>query len=139
MFDSSFDRTLSYRHALAHDCWGNRRALRCGVRNHVWFLDAASFDEPPVIEQPEDPTTGRLSRLDDFAAAACFTPIELATLHALVVERLTLAEIARRDGCSRQAVLARLIGNSRRQGGIVRKARALRARVGLLPRRPLNE
>lgn len=139
MFDSPFERTLTYRRAVAHDCWGNRRALRCGVRNHVWFIDATSFDELPVIEQPEDPTPGRLSMLDDFAAAGCFTPIELATLHALAVERLTLTEIARRDGCSRQAVLARLIGNSRRQGGIVRKARALRDRIGLLSRRPLNE
>lgn len=128
MFDSSFDRTLSCRLASAHDCWGKRRLLRCGVRNHVWFLDAAGLDEQPDLNTPADPTPARLSMLREFGMATCFTPTELATLHALVVERLTFVEIAQRDGCSRQAVLARLVGNSRHQGGIVRKARALRER-----------
>jgi hypothetical protein len=56
--------------------------------------------------------------------------VEIRTLHALVVLRLTIAEIAIRDGCSRQAVLARLNGNSRGQGGIIKKAYAFHGAVG---------
>lgn len=124
MFDSSAERYLVYRLAAAHDCWGHRRAVRHGVRNGIWFLDPTGLDEP-AAEPAYAPTCNREERLAEFVASGRFTCTELATLRALVVERLTIDEIAQRDGCSRQAVLARLVGNSRGQGGILKKAQAL--------------
>ena len=132
MFDSPAERTLTYRLASAHDCWGHRRPLRWGMRHGVWFLDATGLDEQAPDDIPVS-TFSREHRLAEFASSGRFTGIELATLHALIVDRLTINEIARRDGCSRQAVVARLIGNSKGQGGILRKGRSL------LPSGPLNE
>lgn len=132
MFDSPAERTLTYRLASTHDCWGHRRSLRWGTRHGIWFLDATGLDEPPPDEAPVS-TSSREQGLATLASSGRFTAIEVATLHALIVDHLTINEIASRDGCSRQAVLARLVGNSRGQGGILRKARAL------LPSDPLNE
>lgn len=129
MFDAPFDRTLTFRLSAAADCWGRRRMLRRGIRNGVWFIDGAGLDEP----QPDDPADtahaddDRRGALQRLIASGAFTHVETATLHALVIERLTIAEIAARDRCSRQAVMARLVGNSRGQGGILRKARTLMA------------
>lgn len=125
MFDSAVDRTLTYRLSSAYDCWGHRRWLRRGTQNGIWFLDASSIDEPPVEAQPVDSGAARVRGLAEFRSSGRFTAIELATLHALIVERLSIGEIAERHGCSRQAVLARLVGNSRGQGGILKKAQAL--------------
>ena len=132
MFDSPAERTLTYRLASAHDCWGHRRPLRWGTRHGIWFLDATGLDEQPPDDVPAS-TSSRELRLAEFTASGRFTTIELTTLRALIVDRLTINEIARRDGCSRQAVVARLVGNSKGQGGILRKARSL------LPSVPLNE
>jgi predicted DNA-binding protein (UPF0251 family) len=128
MFDSSFDRTLSYRLASAYDCWGNRRALRCGKTHGIWFVSPIGFDEQPSPIPVVDPTPARAQTLARFTASGRFTVVELETLRALMVERLTVDDIARRDGCSRQAVLARVVGNSRGQGGLLKKARALQQR-----------
>jgi hypothetical protein len=129
MFDSPADRTLTYRLSAAYDCWGQRRALRHGVRNGIWFLDPTGLDEPPATDA-EAQVCDREQKLADFHSSGRFTPTELATLRALIVERLTIEEIACRDGCSRQAVVARLVGNSRGQGGILKKAgRFVRART----------
>ena len=132
MLDSPAERTLTYRLASAHDCWGHRRTLRWGTRNGIWFLDATGLDEPPS-DDTSVPTDSREQRLAELASSGRFTAIELSTLTALIVDRLTIGEIAGRDGCSRQAVVARLVGNSRNQGGILKKARSL------LPSRPLSE
>lgn len=129
MSDPSFERTLSYRLSSAYDCWGNRRAVRRGARNGVWYLDPTGVDECPAREAPIDRGAERTRQLADLEASGCFTPVERTTLRALVVEGLTIAEIAARDGCTRQAVLARLLGNSRHQGGILKKARALARRT----------
>lgn len=125
MFDPAFDRTLSYRLSAAYDCWGNRRSLRRGVRNGIWFLDSRGLDEPVADETPADVAWCRKHKLAALRSSGRFTAVELATLDALIVERLTIAEIADHHGCSRQAILARLVGNSRGQGGILKKARAL--------------
>ena len=125
MFDSAFDRTLTYRLSSAYDCWGNRRTLRRGTHNGIWFIDASGIDEPTVEAPRIDPDAARARGLTELQASGRFTAIELATLHALIVERLCISEIAERHGCSRQAVLARLVGNSRGQGGLLKKARAL--------------
>ena len=132
MFDPAFDRTLSYRLSSAYGCWGHRRSLRRGTRNGIWFLDATTIDEPLNPESRVDSTAPRQDQLAELRSSEHFTPIELATLEALVVERMTIAEIAQRDGCSRQAVLARIVGNSRGQGGILKKVRALRVAAPLL-------
>jgi hypothetical protein len=124
MFDSPAERSLVYRLAVAYDCWGQRRAVRHGSRNGIWFLDPTGLDEP-ASKSDAAPSCNREERLAEFVASGRFTRTELATLRALVVERLTIDEIAQRDGCSRQAVLARLVGNSRGQGGILKKAQAL--------------
>lgn len=132
MFDAAFDRTLSYRLSSAYDYWGHRRSLRRGTRNGIWFLDATAIDEPLNPEPQADPLESMQDQLAELRSSVHFTPIELATLDALVVERMTIAEIAQRDGCSRQAVLARIVGNSRGQGGILKKIRALRVAAPLL-------
>lgn len=132
MFDSPAERILTYRLASVHDCWGHRRSLRSGTRGGVWFLDATGLDEQGPEPLPVDDDT-RPQQLAAMVASGRFTPTELATLRALVIERLTIEEVAQRDGCSRQAVLARLTGNSRGQGGILKKARSL------LPHAPLGE
>ncbi|MFA5910307.1 MAG: hypothetical protein WC815_16115 [Vicinamibacterales bacterium] len=125
MFDSAFDRTLSYRLSAAYDCWGNRRSLRRGTRNGIWFIDASAIDQPATEAQPVDPDPARERGLRELQSSGRFTTLELATLHSLIIERATIAEIAERHGCSRQAVIARLVGNSRGQGGILKKAQAL--------------
>jgi hypothetical protein len=126
MSDPAFERTLSYRLSAAYDCWGHRRTLRRGTHNGIWFLDTTEIAEPPIRHHDNDSNTARAQRLLEFHASGQFSATELATLHALVVERLTIAEIAARDGCTRQAVMARLVGNSRGQGGILKKARTFR-------------
>lgn len=134
MFDSALDRTLSYRLASAFDCWGHRRRLRCGSRGGIWFMDASALDAPrdEIDESAAALRDGERSRtLDLFADSGRFTPTELATLRALAIEHLTFDEIAQRDGCTRQAVVARIVGNSRGQGGIIKKAAALLAGLHL--------
>jgi DNA-directed RNA polymerase specialized sigma24 family protein len=126
MFDSSLDRTIAWRLGLVCDHTGARRIVRRGIRNGIWFLDPRSLDEAPADdarEAPEPESTRRVRALEAFQTSGLFTPIELATLHALTIEKLSIGEVAKRDRCSRQAVMARLIGNSKRQGGILRKAR----------------
>ena len=95
------------------------------TRNGIWFLDATGIDEPAVEDRPVDPGTEREQALATLQSSGRFTAIELAALRSLIVDRLTIAEIAERHGCTRQAVIARLVGNSRGQGGIVKKAQAL--------------
>ncbi len=130
MFDSPAERFLLYRLAAAYDCWGRRRTVRRGSRNGVWFLDPTGLDQP-AVEETHASTCNREEKLAEFCASGRFTRTQLATLRALVVDRMTIDDIARRDGCSRQAVLARLVGNSRGQGGIVKKAQALLSSGGL--------
>ena len=124
MFDSPAERTLTYRLGAAYDCWGHRRIIRWGKRNAIWFIHPTGLDEP-TVEPRDEPVPTREQRLAEFVASGLFTPLQLATLHGLVVERLTITEVAERHGCSRQAVVSRLLGNSRGQGGILKKARAL--------------
>lgn len=132
MFDQSLDRTLSYRLASAYDCWGRRRTLRSGIQHGTWFLDARDIDEPASEDVPVDTGPAREDWLAVFKLSERFSAIELATLDALIVERLTISEIAQRDGCSRQAVVARIVGNSKRQGGILKKSREVRRHQDLL-------
>lgn len=125
MLDSAFDRTLTYRLSSAYDCWGSRRSLRRGTRNGLWFVDVSGIDEPVVDAPHVDRGAARIRGFVELQSSGRFTATELATLHALIVERASIGDIAERHGCSRQAVLARLVGNSRGQGGILKKARAL--------------
>ena len=72
-----------------------------------------------------DTDADRADQLSALQSSGRFTATELDTLRGLVLDRLSIGEIAERHGCTRQAVIARLVGNSRGQGGIVKKARAL--------------
>jgi len=100
MLDSAFDRTLTYRLSSAYDCWGNRRSLRRGTQNGIWFIDASRIDEPVVDAPPAEDGAARVRRLAEFQSSGRFTAIELATLHALIVDRLSIGEIAEQHGCS---------------------------------------
>lgn len=130
MFDPALDRLLAYRAGVVADCWGQRRDVHHGNRNRIWFLDPLGLDEPIVAapSSADDVRAFRREMLAAFAASGQFTKIELATLEALVIDQLTIGEIAERDGCSRQAIVARIVGNSRGQGGILKKASAFRDR-----------
>ena len=80
---------------------------------------AADHGDVPASESPVD----RPALFSRFVRSGRFTPIELRTIHALAFEQITLAGLARMDGCSRQAVHARLYGNSKHQGGLLKKVR----------------
>ena len=97
----------TYRLSAAYDCWGIRRSLRRGSRNGLWFLDATCLGEPVTVRDADadaevDRAAARPQRLAALQMSGQFSQTEIATLHALVIERLTIAEIAERDGCSRQ-------------------------------------
>jgi hypothetical protein len=130
VFDSAFDRLLSKRLQLAYDCWGQQRALRVGTRHGVWFFDAWDFDRREIYapdgDEDEQPLS-RVHKLEVLARSGAFTDLELSTIRRLAIDRMTISEIAAADGCSRQAVMARLAGNSKGQGGILKKALALQA------------
>lgn len=126
MFDSAFERLLSVRLARAYDCWNSIRSLRIGARHGIWYVDATAFGEPVPVEEPNaqrEATPSRAARLDALAAQGILTATELSTLRRLL-DGMSFAEIAAQDGCSRQAVVARLVGNSKKQGGVLRKCRA---------------
>lgn len=128
MFDSSFERLLSHRLGVANDCWGQRRHLRTGCRHSLWYFDPRGFDEPAPPDVPTVDHYGRREhKLASLIAAGVFTDLEIRTLRRLVLNRMSFSEIAAADGCSRQAVVARIVGNSRGQGGILKKVRALAA------------
>jgi hypothetical protein len=130
MLDAVHDRLTTYRLARVADCWGRPRAIRVGSRHGVWFLDPGDVDVPRIEREPEGDDRDRAMALAAMDASGRFTPTEVRTLRALILDGLTIDEIAQRDGCSRQAVMARLVGNSRGQGGILKKARRLRADGG---------
>lgn len=130
MLDSSLDRFLAFRLSTAADCWGRRRSLRSGTRNGIWFVTPSGFDQPLEDDALADPAENRAAILQRFIDSGAFTSTEIETLQALAIERLSVAELAERDGCTRQAVMARLAGNNRGQGGILKKARALLATSG---------
>lgn len=126
MFDQPLDRVISWRLGLVSDLDGRRRPIRRGTRGGIWFIDPTFLDESAEADSPNN-ADSRPSVLEAMRESGLFTDVELRTLRALALERLTIAEIAARDGCSRQAVLARLTGNSKGQGGILRKARRFQA------------
>lgn len=125
MSRSSVDRVLAYRLGSAYDCWGRRRSLRRGIQNGIWIVDGSGLEVPAHDDDPSTESVSREVRLDLLRKSGAFTATELATLDALVVDRQTIDEIATSEGRSRQAIVARLIGNSRGQGGILKKARRL--------------
>ena len=121
------ERAFHYFHSAAFDCWGVRRGVTRARRGGgLWYLSLQGFDEPPNSDleavQDEGERKTQLARLE---ASGAFTAIELATLRALALQHLTFDEIAGRDGCSRQAVVARVVNNSKHQGGMLKKARRL--------------
>jgi hypothetical protein len=81
----------------------------------------------------------RAASFDALARSGWFTQTELATIRALAFQGLTLTQYARLERCSRQAVCARLYGNSRGHGGLLRKALRFWAQAGLDRARPTSD
>ena len=112
---------------------GKPKARRVGARIHIPASlnspqDASDNLYPPPDEDDDaDEHRRRRDLLDRMCRSGRLTPVEIRTLYALVVEGCSLTEIAKRDGCSRQAVVARLAGSSAGHGGVVRKLHALNA------------
>lgn len=119
------ERAFHFQSASAYDCWGNRRPLRTSRRHGLWAVDAVGFDlaDPEPAPDRADAEACRRRAFRAFTESRRFTARELATIDALAFGNLTITELARREGCTRQAIMARIMGNSRGQGGLLRKAR----------------
>lgn len=81
-------------------------------------------EEPTNEGAAQDDADDGLARYERFhllATSGQFSAAEVRTLHLLAVERLTVAQVAALERCTRQAIVARLVGNSKRQGGLVKK------------------
>lgn len=83
-------------------------------RDELTREEAAPGDDDDALE--------RRHRFHLLAASGRFSATEVRTLYLLAVEQLTVAQVAALERCTRQAIVARLIGNSKRQGGLVKKA-----------------
>jgi hypothetical protein len=126
MCTSSSERSLHYHLSAAADAWGQVRPVRSSRQNGLWRIDATQFDQPLAEaddDQPDLRRNDRISALQHLEQSGRLTTREAATLRRLVVEGASFADIAAADGCSRQAVVARLVGNSLGQGGLLRKCR----------------
>ena len=134
----------SYPAALVYDCWGQAHRSPTVRRNGSRVSLPAPLDCPIYSEQHEededdpDPDEGavpdqRVLLLQALERSPRFTQVEIRTLHALVVEGLTLTQIARIEGCSRQAVVARLVGSNAGHGGVLRKVQAMSRFHAMLP------
>lgn len=89
------------------------------------IVSPAPERDAPETHAPGDSQTAkdRLTRYAMLATSGLFSPTEVRTMHALAFGGLTLSQLAQCDGCSTQAIRARLQGNSKRQGGLLKKAR----------------
>ena len=119
------ERSLHYRLAVAHDCWGRRRPVYSFRQHGLWHIAAPGFEIPLDDDEPGESTPDRRRRLAALEATGGLTPTQLATVRALALDGLTLSEVAAREGCSRQAIVARLVGNSKGQGGAIRRVAAI--------------
>ena len=117
------ERAVHFRSGAAHDCWGRRRVLRRARRNGLWVILGPDLDlATPAESRAEETDDVRREAYDRLVRSGSLTALQLATIHALAFERLTVQELAARDGCSRQAIAARVLGNSQGQGGAARAA-----------------
>ena len=118
------ERRIHFNLSRTYDCRSLRRVLRRSRRNRLWHLSSEGFDIPERIAPGGDGGVDERRRrmFTELAGSGQFTPTQLATIQALAFERLTVRELAARQGVSRQAIAARLRGNSRHQGGILRRA-----------------
>jgi len=93
---------------------------------------SASFrglDELETTKPEPDPEVVRLWLADRiletfarYVASGLFTVVQLRTIRALLIDRLTLRQLARQEGTSPQAIRARIEPNRLGQGGLARKA-----------------
>ncbi len=132
----------AYPAALVYDCWGQAHRSPTVRRNGSKVFLPAPHDHPTDPEQREDddPDTDdgavpdpRVLLLQALERSSRFTQVEIRTLYALIVEGLTLTQIARIDGCSRQAIVARLVGSNAGHGGVLRKVQAMSRFHATLP------
>ncbi len=96
MFRFTLERALVFRLA-AGTCWGTRRFVAPSLQNRLWRLDPKGFDTPLVEETTVDPHDRRVRLLHGYAKSGRLTPIEIRTLEALLLDRLTIREIADRE------------------------------------------
>lgn len=118
------DRAHHYVRGLAYDCWGATRPLPRARRGGLFCADARHFGSPDSPSPTDD--DGRPQMYRGFVGSGRFTETQIRTIHALAFERLTVSELAAREHCGRQAIVARVIGNSKRQGRILRAAERFR-------------
>lgn len=119
----------SYPASVVRDIYGRQHRSRSfkwnGVRVYVpHHLETVEASDSSLTDAAIQDRGSELARRDTILAALIasgrFTPAEIRTLTALARGQ-SLNEIARADGCSRQAVIARLTGNSAGHGGLLRK------------------
>ncbi len=120
------ERAHHYFRELAYDCWGTIRTLRRSRRGGLYLIDAGAFGFPDFDTARADSDGHRRVSYRRMCQSGRFTPTQLDTIRALAFERLTIAELAGRERCTRQAIVSRVLGNSRGQGGIARSAERLR-------------
>jgi hypothetical protein len=123
------ERAFHFHMAAAYDYRGNRRPLRAFRQHGIWAVCAYDFELPSSARESSsaDRDERRRGIFQALVASRRLTARQLATINALAFGRYTIAELAAHEGCSRQAIVARIIGNSRGQGGLVRRARRLLA------------
>lgn len=113
--------------AMIADHDGTARPVTLVKHNgrHIISASPAHRDDPTNDDTaPADADHGlpRHDRLHLLATSGRFSATEVRTLYLLAVERLTVAQVASIERCTRQAIVARLVGNSKRQGGLMKKA-----------------
>lgn len=129
---------VSLRHPLhllaaVSDLSGRRQPASRFKHNGRYIFTGGAIDllyDEPTSESDRDScdaarAAARRRQFDVFAQSGRFSETELRTIRALAFEHLTVAQFAQLDGCSRQAVLARVHGNSRHQGGLLKKVVSL--------------
>lgn len=113
--------------AMVADQDGVARPITLVKQNGRYVIGASpSGVDTPTNENanPEDEsdTLDRSRRFQLLATSGRFTATEVRTLYLLAVKSLTVAQVAAIERCSRQAIVARLVGNSKQQGGLLKKA-----------------
>jgi len=115
--------------AMVADHDGVARPVTPAKQNGRYIIGAppSHHDEPANADAASDAADAdnspeRRHRLHLLATSGRFSVTEVRTLYLLAVEQLTVAQVAALERCTRQAIVARLVGNSKRQGGLVKKA-----------------
>ena len=94
---------------------------------HIIGVSPAHCDDvtnEDTVSPDADHGLPRHDRLHLLATSGRFSATEIRTWYLLAVEQLTVAQVASIERCTQQAIVARLVGNSKRQGGVIKKGPA---------------